>query len=356
MAPEDHAEHGPSSLPYKEKCSHYTSKDSPGEYKPAAEEGTLLHLAAETGDLSNLDEEQSDCVNLVLSYRDSLIQKHSKVLLEEKVHVGDITWGTADVSIVTGDHVDVVDYKFGRNPVDSAETNAQGWAYLLGIWDHPEARHCTTGGIHFLLPRRNEISYAEFDRADSEQAMLEKISSIVTQAENPDAPYNTGTHCRYCSLKAECPAFTQHALQHLPKAEALPLADIENFSLAKPENVAKLLDLKPMMEDFFKRLNKKALEFVQSGSSIPGYELMTRNSSRTLRDVASVWATVEEYGVDQFEFLDKCRINVGDLDNLVKDASARGAKEKTVKEVHDKLTEDGLEVQAGTIQYLKKKK
>lgn len=356
MGPTDHAKHGPSSLPYKSKCSHYDSVDEPGEYKPAAEEGTLLHLATETGDLSSLDEEQSDCVNLCLSYRDSLIKKDSIVMLEEKVWVNDITWGTADVSIITGDHADVVDYKFGRNPVDSAEVNLQGWAYLLGLWDHPKGRHCTTGTIHFLLPRRNEVSYATFDRADSEEEMLEKISAVVTMAEDPSSPYTTGTHCRYCSLKADCPAFTNHALQHLPKAEALPIANPEEFSLANPDNVAKLLDLKPIMEDFFKRLNKKALEHVLQGNEIPGYELMSRSSSRTLRDVASVWATVEEYGVDQFEFLDKCRINIKDLDSLVKEASDKGQKEKKVKEVHEKLTEDGLEVTAGTIQYLKKQK
>ncbi len=50
-----HAKHGPSSLKNKELCSHWVNR--PGS-SAAAEEGTKMHEAAETGRLDGLNPEQ----------------------------------------------------------------------------------------------------------------------------------------------------------------------------------------------------------------------------------------------------------------------------------------------------------
>ena len=54
-SPEQHHELGPSTLKYVEICPSYRSSN---ETNPFAEEGTMLHSAAETGNLDGLNEEQ----------------------------------------------------------------------------------------------------------------------------------------------------------------------------------------------------------------------------------------------------------------------------------------------------------
>jgi len=56
-----HAKHSPSGLHYKEICPGYTNRD---ESSPAAEEGTRLHAAVETGKTEGLDEEQLQVVSI----------------------------------------------------------------------------------------------------------------------------------------------------------------------------------------------------------------------------------------------------------------------------------------------------
>ena len=56
-----HAKHSPSGLHYKEICPGFANRD---ESSPAAEEGTRLHAAVETGKTEGLDEEQLQVVAL----------------------------------------------------------------------------------------------------------------------------------------------------------------------------------------------------------------------------------------------------------------------------------------------------
>lgn len=63
--PEEHHVLGPSTLKYVEICPGYRSSNETNVW---AEEGTMLHLAAETGNLDGLDGEQLRAVVACLDY------------------------------------------------------------------------------------------------------------------------------------------------------------------------------------------------------------------------------------------------------------------------------------------------
>lgn len=63
--PEEHHELGPSTLKYVEICPGYRSSNETNIF---AEEGTMLHEAAETGNLDGLNEEQMRLVISCLDY------------------------------------------------------------------------------------------------------------------------------------------------------------------------------------------------------------------------------------------------------------------------------------------------
>ena len=64
-SPDQHHELGPSTLKYVEICPSYRSSNETNIF---AEEGTMLHEAAETGNLDGLNEEQMRLVIACLDY------------------------------------------------------------------------------------------------------------------------------------------------------------------------------------------------------------------------------------------------------------------------------------------------
>jgi hypothetical protein len=60
-----HAKHSPSSLKNKETCPHWENR--PGSSK-AADEGSLMHEAADTGHLGGLNDEQLAQVQLCIDF------------------------------------------------------------------------------------------------------------------------------------------------------------------------------------------------------------------------------------------------------------------------------------------------
>jgi hypothetical protein len=82
--PEQHHELGPSTLKYVEICPGYRSSNETNIY---AEEGTKLHLAAETGDLDGLDEEQIRAVVACLDYIKPLEDEADNIHKELRVVV-----------------------------------------------------------------------------------------------------------------------------------------------------------------------------------------------------------------------------------------------------------------------------
>lgn len=83
-SPEEHHELGPSTLKYVEICPSYRSSN---ETNPFAEEGTMLHSAAETGDLDGLNEEQLRLVISCLDYIKPLELEADKVFKELRVEI-----------------------------------------------------------------------------------------------------------------------------------------------------------------------------------------------------------------------------------------------------------------------------
>lgn len=353
MSPTTHAPQSPSKLHYLEQCPQYENRSTAAG--PAAEEGTKLHAAAETGNLTGLNDEQKHQVQLCIDYTKSLTHKDGLVLREQKLVVGDTgTWGTCDFIHIHGSHMDVVDYKFGHQPVPDAEVNPQGWAYVLGAWALPEARNVETATVHFLLPRRDEITVHKFVRADDAERMTMRVAAIVARAQNPDAPFVPGSACTYCGKKATCPAFHTTALL-APKQAGIAIPEITNPAEVKsPAVLANLLQLAPLIEDWCSQVKATALERARGGEEIPGYTLASRSGRRIIKDVLLAWDVAQRHGVPLRDFLPACSVAVGDLDKAIAANAEKRKGAETIRRVHTELKSLGIEVQDSEIEYLKK--
>jgi hypothetical protein len=356
MSDKLHAKHSPSSLKNKELCPHWEKRSGSS---PAADEGTMMHEAADTGHLIGLNEEQTAQVQLCLDYVTDLEQSipDCKRFNEMQVDVCGLTFGTADVILLGKHSAVIIDYKMGKVPVDDASINLQGWAYALGAFDLFEVE---TVKVLFLQPRCDLVTEHTFFRSADYVRMQSRVATVIMLAEDPDSPYCPDPdNCQYCGAQARCPALAAKALavmERLPDRLELP-AILDPAQITQPDQMALALQLAPVLTAWAESVRAHALEMVQNGQEIPGYELRHRSGQRVLKDLCGVWQIVSaEFLLPLEEFLPACSISVTALETAVKKFQARGKGAEAVRKMNQLLTAEGLCVSGSEVSYLAKEK
>lgn len=253
-------------------------------------------------------------------------------------------FGTVDVVIIKGDHVDIVDYKYGRGEVDDAHENIQGQAYLLGVMDKfPKLQTAT---VHFILPRRDEILTHSYKREDMEDIRL-RINLIVEKAEVENAeaiPNSEG--CRYCKHKLSCPALSDKLLP-LAKKYSESVTDFEmtlwgNYSPEKVEDpmvLSRMLNVAAVVDKWQAAAKKQALKLaVEEGEEIPGYNLHYRNATAKIENGQEAYDAISDL-LTPDEFMDACNVSVSKLAKAYAEKLPRGEK-KTARGAIETRLED----------------
>lgn len=353
---EDHHRYSPSALEMFEGCPCYERDDT--RDTTAADEGTLMHKAAELGDLGILAEpEQVETVQKVLAFQESAIAElaggdGALVLREQKVDVSDMTRGTLDLVILSGTKAHLIDYKFGRNKVTEADENGQVQAYVVGLFEKfPELEQVKAS---LVFPRLDWVTTAEYTRADLERIRL-RIAAIIARAESPDAvPTPNEKSCLYCGRKASCPAM--HAVA-LKVGEALPMpVQFDPGHLTNPQDMAKALVLSRLVEDWAKQVRRTVTRLVvEDGVVVPGYEVRSRGGSHEITNVHEAIELVESaFSATLVDITQACTLSIPKLTDIL----AAITEGKTKKEIRESLLGvlNTCTVQNNTVVYLQKKR
>lgn len=356
----DHAKYPPSKLRNLELCVGYENDNTPNV---AASEGTLMHKACETGDLSSLDEEQTEAVQKCTSYVQRLVQPTTRKKLHEvRLNVAGYTWGTADCILIQREgRADVVDFKFGRNSVDDAESNIQGWCYAVGVFYN--FSDVDSIAIHFLLPRRDEVSQHTFTRADYENMVL-RISTIIARRrayeDKPDPEKLTPipANCLYCARKAECTRLHAIALRYAGGYDVtfeIP-PEFHPSNIQDPRQMAVLLPAAQVMERWAKSVKEHSTQMVLNGTEIPGQRLVSRQGAVEIRDAQAAFDSARALLPDLTleEFVSIVKVSKSDLEELVRDKSPRGQKQRNSELLTETLIGNGIGVRGATVNYLTK--
>ncbi len=134
----DHAKLSPSAAHRWMACSASILYPQDGKSSAAADEGTRLHGVAEsilkTNEATRLvSDEDMRLLLPYLSLVDLLPEMHGNTvttLIEHKVTINDVCWGTADAIVYSVDRLDIVDLKTGTTPV-RAKQNKQMMIYAI---------------------------------------------------------------------------------------------------------------------------------------------------------------------------------------------------------------------------------
>jgi hypothetical protein len=351
-----HAEHSPSALHYKEICPGFKNR---GESGPAAEEGTRLHAALETGKTDGFTDEQLQCIAMCRDYIEALERQarargSATVHREVQLDIADgATFGTADFVLVgSGGAGELVDFKFGRNSVPDAEINAQMQAYALGLFEKfPELQ---TVKVHILLPRRDEVSTAVYHRADMPRLRL-RITTIIARCKAPEPEIRSTENCLWCARQATCSALHQHALVIANGYdEELKLPEqYHPGQITDPAVMSRALTVARVLEKWCESVKHHALQMRLGGQEIPGHELRTRAGTRKITDPLATWAAVRER-VTPEQFIGCCDISLPKLETIFAEAAPRGAKAKAKQELCEALADLGVVETAKETFYLAK--
>lgn len=334
----DHAEYSPSGLASFELCPRF-EKAEQQEVHPVTAEGTLLHDCVERRDTSGLTPAQTRLVEDCIAFTDNVTDGASEHHREVRLDIGrqddgsSLTFGTVDHVAIGGDTAVVVDYKFGYNGVDAADTNAQGAAYTLGVMEKwPEVENVI---LWFYLPRRGEQTTHTYTRADEAQLRL-RLETIIERAKDDSLePTPSPTACQYCAAKTKCPALAENALVLAGKysstcadMDATTLVEVHSSQIVDPNQMSKALAIASVMEDWAKSVKHNARELVlNEGVEIPGYRIIQRSGSTTVTGTAEeIYNTVASGQLSQDEFIGCTKVDLGKLTTLLAEKAPRGQK------------------------------
>lgn len=292
-----HAKYSPSKFKYFAACPGYQSEDGSNA---RADEGTMLHKVMETGEgYDGLTEEQKKLIDACRKYDAKFSLGAEKVFLEKKLNIAGVTYGTTDKVVLKekATFAEMLDWKFGFNPVDPAETNWQAHCYVCGLFE--EIPTLTRVRVHFVLPRLNTADRAIFSRRQL-PAMQQKIRRVVAAADrfrqtNDQSMLCTSEEaCQYCSR--DCPKIRALGLSYAQKYEELEVVPQVHASLIEdPAEAAKYYTVLRVLEKMVESAKKHITSMAKLNGGLPGWRLAEKASARKIADLPGAYGVLKEY-------------------------------------------------------------
>ncbi|KXB12976.1 DUF2800 domain-containing protein, partial [Xylella fastidiosa] len=218
-------------------------------------------------------------------------------LVEQPLRIASITGeqgaqGTADVVILAGDALTIVDLKYGKGVKVFAEGNEQLQLYALAALQ-------AFGGVEAFQHVRLVIVQPRLGHADEWVRTLQEMEDFRQKVAHGAARCraaighydNVGElpaeyfgpaekPCRFCKVKATCPALATHVLNTVaddfvdltqPVAPQLSHAALRTFDNT---TLASLFGATELIDSWCKAVRAKAAAELRSGQPVPGYKLV----------------------------------------------------------------------------------
>lgn len=234
---------------------------------------------------------------------DFILSRGGKVFSERKVDPAPLLGidglaGTADITIVHEDGVEIFDYKDGVSPVNpnTPQNEQYGFGVIAKMGaEKSKYKTITLGIIQPKLRAKGLVGVAYITK--TMDVFMEGAPALIADAkatQAPDAPLIPGDHCHWCKHKGACSALGNKVM------EVVQFAD-----LTKPasgtmldEQIAKIIENKAMILELIEGAEKEALRRFEIGQPIAGLKAIKGRGSRD-------WSVDEDKLV---EVLKKCGV------------------------------------------------
>jgi hypothetical protein len=207
---------------------------------------------------------------------DSLIMLEQRVDFSEWVPDG---FGTADVVLVYGDTMEVIDLKFGKGVKVEAFGNTQLSLYALGAWNEFNMLYdIEKVRMTIVQPRLNHISTDEFSLVQLLAWAEDTVRPKAQMAMNGEGEYVPGEHCRFCKARFQCRARAQEAIE----------TDFKEPDLLSDDEIAELLEKTEHIQKWASDLQEYARSKAEQGTKFSGWKLVEGRSTRKFSDAEAV--------------------------------------------------------------------
>lgn len=187
-------------------------------------------------------------------------------------------FGTLDAIIIADQTAEVIDLKYGKGVLVSAEDNPQLKLYAVGALERFGLLYDTTEVLLTIAQiRRDNISSYPilvsdlYDWADNELAMKAKMAWEGIGEQVP------GEWCKFCLVKAQCRALAKQSLETAKD-------DFADPHLLTDDEIANILKQAQLVKDWVSALESYALEQAKQGRIWPGFKLVAGMSRRKWAD------------------------------------------------------------------------
>lgn len=209
--------YSPSKLGKKKLCAKFDYKQDDDNPNSAASQGTDMHEAYATGNMSGLSLDQAQDIEVARTMMESECAKLAQPVRrfqELQVEYTPLKLkGTADdVALGADGHGIVGDLKTGPAGVpDDADDSAQGYSYVLGVYEKfPEVQSLD---VFLFNPVTRDISERILTTRGDIPGIAEKLKAIIDRCEDPWTPPTAGSHCKECAHIAGCPAIKPQVME-----------------------------------------------------------------------------------------------------------------------------------------------
>lgn len=345
-----HARYSPSTLDSLTKCLRFRYNETNDD---AANEGTELHKAFETGNLAGLNDEQKLAVTKARDYVATLKISDGgpgmwSDLSEERVELKGLTFGTADRVLInrTAGVFHVIDAKFGRL---SSDHDMQVRTYAAALYEKlaaedPEKQW--TANTHVVAPRLNLIDHQAFDAAELYAEIRQQIVALYARLDDPFLPPTPHEDlCAKCARASKCPALGI-VVREAASCAGLPVpATFAPNALVSEKDRAIAQVLAGALINWGEQVKKLNAEYVQQGGSIEGFKLVTRsNGLRVAQEhTTAAVAALTVSGISQDLILDNCTLSIPKLAQAWADQQGTDAADAKdhIRSVLGELAQEG---------------
>jgi PD-(D/E)XK nuclease superfamily protein len=390
-----HHEYSPSTLQSLEACPCYRSRPSTHIRTII---GTISHKVTETREDDNrLDDEDANAAAECLDFYDKRLQlaqaiRHKAVqekavtmydgggfserdpmpeaekvipaiieLLETYLAVDKIkfsdgvestTAGYVDRVIIahTRTYAELFDWKFGMWPVEKAENNLQGMAYVLGLFrEYPTLE---SARFWFKQPNTGEISHVLITRTMVVDIYL-RIQAVVARARvarglvaqndwsmaNPMVPV-----CNFCDHIGRCQKVLAIALKVGKKFYPLEIPEhITPTMVQDPHNTSMAMRLSAVMAVWAKSYRSATTDrVIRRDADTPNGFVLTSRADRVVKDVDALRKIALKYlSKKEYDALLSKEPPFGTLEDAIKDKAPRGQKTAVLEKFQAEIMECG---------------
>ena len=260
---------------------------------------------------------------------------HSQVLFEQRVKTGiEQCWGTADTVIVSPEHVEVIDLKYGQGVGVVAWGNSQLRLYGVGALEMFGDVLGDTQVVRSTVfqPRLDSTSTEEMTAVDI-RAWRDELIPIADEAlNNPNAHFGPSeTACRWCAAAGECRA----RMEKMTKEDFGTKPD-----LLTVEELGDLLEKTADIKSWCTAVEDTALRKAYSEQvAIPGWKVVLSGGIRKVTDQAKAIEVFESEGYTRDEVALLKLKGIGDLEKLIKARTLGPKGDATLESVLGPLVE-----------------